>query len=373
MTSPVPQKTATAREERPAWSPAPGPVVGLRVVSTSSIHAAPQGRSFTLGSELGRDIVLGDTSVSRTHCYLEWRGDELWLRDGGSKNGTFVNDLRVESIRIVDGAIIKVGRTRLVAFSAASHGRRTREELLVGQSLPFGAAIDRAIAALSTGPGVILAGERGTGRTALAHALHELVCGPAAPLVEIRCVRDDRTRSPAAGCWRSRATLQAQARGGLVFLHELCAQPPKQQARIAQPVIDLAEQRELRFIASQSWPCADGVLPTSIPVVTLPSLRQRGPADIAALVDFFLTRYLGDRAGEVELSLDVQRALAAYEWPGNVAELAKTMKRIAALIRHGGNAAAAARELDLDRETLREWLVRRAIPLSDLFIDEGQV
>ena len=372
MTS-APPRTATANEERPAWAPAPGPVVGLRVVSTSVVHSVPAGRSLTLGNELGRDSILADKSVSRTHCHLEWRGEELWLRDAGSRNGTFVNDLRVESVRIVDGNIIKIGRTRLVAFSAQSHGRSTREELLVGQSLPFGAAVDRAVNALINGPGVVVAGERGAGRTALARTLHELVCGPNVPFLELRCILNDRTRSIADGVWKSRARLQEQCRGGLVYIHELNAQAPTMQSRIAHPVIDLAERRELRFVISQSAACADGVLPTSLPVVTLPPLRERGPGDLGLLVDFFLAHDLRERANRVALSPEVLRALTTYAWPGNVAELAKTMERIAALVRHDGIAAHAARALDLDRETLREWFVRRSIPLVGLLRDGSEI
>ena len=74
-------------------------------------------RSFALGDTseviVGRDetcdIRIVAKSVSREHCAIEQRGDELVLRDLGSSGGTFVEGDRVDSVRVTDGMQAHVG------------------------------------------------------------------------------------------------------------------------------------------------------------------------------------------------------------------------------------------------------------------------
>lgn len=65
---------------------------------------------------IGRDslcsVVLKDKKVSRKHCQLTAREEELYIEDMGSKNGTFVNGERViGEMPIHPGDILKVGDT----------------------------------------------------------------------------------------------------------------------------------------------------------------------------------------------------------------------------------------------------------------------
>jgi hypothetical protein len=371
-------RTSSAPEPRAAWAPAPGPVIGLRVVPTGFAHPLPNGKTVTLGSDPDRDVWLEDASVSRSHCHFTWRMNrrgepELWLVDDDSYNGTFINGVRTGSARIEDGTLIHVGLTRLVAFSAASQRRRTRDELLVGQDLHFCAAVDRALAAMTEkAPGLVIRGERGTGRTTVARAIHEIQGQPTAPLFEIRCLNDERKRGPTDATWHKRPQLLARARGGLVYIHELNVQSPQAQGRIFLPVLDLAHAGELRFVVSASAPCIDGLFPADLPVVTLPPLRERGP-DLWVLVDHFLARHLGRHRSRAVLPQPILDALRAYAWPGNVAELAKTIERLAAVLQNDGSVFRAARALGLSHSTLHEWFAFRSIPLNRLTADEREL
>jgi len=368
----TPRTPLVGGPERPGWSPAPGPIIGLRVVQSGAVHRIPSSGTFDLGSELDRHIVIvQDPSVSRKHCRFEWRAandpagaPELWITNSSKTNGTFVNDLKIESLRLEDGAVIRVGRTCLVAFAEASKGRRVRDEWLVGPSPRFRSAVDRAFAALTEWKVLLLDGERGTGRRRTVAALREIVCGPTAPKLRdsaIICIDDEPPRGPTDLTWRKLSTLRAQAGGGVLYIHELNAQPPDIQTRLARQAAKLAEARELRCVLSASQPCAEGVLPDELTVVTLPTLSERGPSDVSALIDHFLGRYLG--ADRVAMPSDVARALAVYSWPGNVAELAKTVERVAALLKRNWNLHAAARDLKIAPGTLDNWLRRRGIPL----------
>ena len=51
--------------------------------------------------------------VSRQHCLLRVTAEGVFLRDLGSRNGTFVNEQRVSSCHLRSGDIISGGRTRI--------------------------------------------------------------------------------------------------------------------------------------------------------------------------------------------------------------------------------------------------------------------
>ena len=76
----------------------------------------------TVGIGRGRDgsryecylPVPTDVRVSKNHCMIIHRGDKLYLKDEGSRNGTFLNGKRVDRpIVIQKDDVIGVGETRL--------------------------------------------------------------------------------------------------------------------------------------------------------------------------------------------------------------------------------------------------------------------
>jgi diguanylate cyclase (GGDEF)-like protein len=82
------------------------------------IYGAELGKRIPLGQqvvECGRsmetDIPLDDDAVSRHHARIAWAGATYVLRDLGSTNGTYVNDLLVQERTLRDGDRIKIGRT----------------------------------------------------------------------------------------------------------------------------------------------------------------------------------------------------------------------------------------------------------------------
>lgn len=58
--------------------------------------------------------IMDDRRVSKIHCSIIHRGDKLYLKDEGSRNGTFLNGNRITSPVIIQrDDIIGVGETRL--------------------------------------------------------------------------------------------------------------------------------------------------------------------------------------------------------------------------------------------------------------------
>jgi len=72
------------------------------------------------GASSDNDLVIRIAGVSDRHALLGIDADGMWLRDLGSKNGTFVNGQRVEDSRVRVGDIVCIGPVslRLVAIDA---------------------------------------------------------------------------------------------------------------------------------------------------------------------------------------------------------------------------------------------------------------
>lgn len=249
---------------------------------------------------------------------------------------------------------------------------------LVGGSVPWRHAVARATELFRTPGPVLVTGERGTGKTALAL---ELLDGTD-PLVV------DAAESPELGLRDG-----AWDDGRPVLL--------RHTERLSQPDVaalnSLLEGRpEARLVATHTpgtspGPCLQRLLDTlGARSVTLPALRERRE-DIKELLPVLTP---GPRPGSPPLTwtLDALRALEQHPWPGNVTELAHLVRALAgrrrvfgpvrrgelpdpvregpagrtlspmelaeraaileALRRHGGNKARAAAALGIARATL---------------------
>lgn len=103
--------------------------------------AKKPGASFpdriTIGRTANNDVEIADPSVSRLHAYVRHgRGSLSWqLADAGSKNGTWLAELRLEPRReaeLAPGAQLRLGDVVLTFYRAADlfelhggdHGRR---------------------------------------------------------------------------------------------------------------------------------------------------------------------------------------------------------------------------------------------------------
>jgi pSer/pThr/pTyr-binding forkhead associated (FHA) protein len=86
-----------------------GPNAGARFLLDSA--------STTVGRHPNADIFLDDVTVSRDHAILVRRGEDYYLDDCGSLNGTYVNRRRIESHRLADGDELQVGKYKLAFLS----------------------------------------------------------------------------------------------------------------------------------------------------------------------------------------------------------------------------------------------------------------
>lgn len=109
------------------------PGAGARSYVLRFISGKYQGGEFPIGSEkpviiVGRssdlDMVLVEDMVSRKHARINMQGDQIWIEDLGSTNGTFVNGEKIKRARLKEGDRVLIG-TSILKVIAATEGPRT--------------------------------------------------------------------------------------------------------------------------------------------------------------------------------------------------------------------------------------------------------
>lgn len=99
--------------ERETASDASAPVLGWLIADTWRLPL--RSGETILGREGDGVVPLPSPSVSRQHAALIIEGTAARLRDLGSKNGTFVDEIRVEGpMALRDGAAVRLGTLTLI-------------------------------------------------------------------------------------------------------------------------------------------------------------------------------------------------------------------------------------------------------------------
>lgn len=73
--------------------------------------------SLSIGREENNNIIFSNRYVSSNHCVLSYNGNNWSVIDKGSKNGTFVNNYRVDSQELVAGDIVYIMGLKVVIGS----------------------------------------------------------------------------------------------------------------------------------------------------------------------------------------------------------------------------------------------------------------
>jgi DNA-binding NtrC family response regulator len=315
---------------------------------------------------VGKSVVcalrLSAADVSRRHLSMEVRGEEVRVCDLDSTNRTFVNDLPVEAAFLRGGETIRIGLTTLRVERASS----SREPPAVSTETQFrrliGASREvRRLHALflriatSTVPAII-EGETGTGKEALAEALHE--AGPRAegPFVVFDCTATPANlieselfgheRGAFTGAESRQKGVFEQADGGTLLIDEIGDLDIALQPKLLR-AIERSEVRRLgghgpirvnvRILAATRRNLDEEVIAgrfrddlfhrLAVARVELPPLRAR-KGDVGLLAAHFWAAMGGDPRA---LSAELIERWEAYDWPGNVRELRNAVARQIAL------------------------------------------
>lgn len=224
-----------------------------------------------------------------------------------------------------------------------------------------------------TGVTTLLLGESGTGKEVLARSIHRLSGRADAPFVAVNCgaIPENLLESELFGYEKGAftgATKQTKGKveyadGGTFFLDELGDMPLGLQGKLlrflqerviervggrAEIPVDVrvvcATNRDLQALVETGEFREDLYYRVSELTIDIPPLRERD-GDVEVLARVFLERFADQNARALHgFSPDALRAIASYEWPGNIRELENRVKR--AVIMADGKTISAD-DLDL--------------------------
>jgi DNA-binding NtrC family response regulator len=342
---------------------APVPVTRLRLFAPGR---APRDVDLpqvgaVLGADEACDVVVTDAAVSSRHLSIVPVEGGFRLRDLGSKNGTWLDDVAVKDLVAPPGTSLRLGRSIVQLLPAEEAVTLAPSEArsfgaLRGSSVEMRrvyAILERVSA--SDAP-VLLLGESGTGKELAARAVHDASPRGKGPFVVFDCGAASETlvegelfghkRGAFTGAHADRVGAFARAHGGTLFLDEIGDLPLLLQPKLLRllergEVTPLggrkAERYDVRFVAATHrdlWSevgagtfRADLFYRLAVVEVHLPALRERRD-DIHELVRGFLQ---AQGAGGREITPQALEQLARHGWPGNVRELRNVVTRAAVL------------------------------------------
>jgi transcriptional regulator with AAA-type ATPase domain len=365
--TPVPRLIAAFDCKRPL---VPGVRLSLRGVDQVSIGRGCEREWSRSGRQL--TLALPDEEVSRLHARLVSEEDGWTLHDVGSKNGTRVNGARTGRRTLVDGDIIEIGCSVLVYRDRAGMIRDPGDrDLAAEQGVPEvfrtlclqleHAAFELGLIAPTAVP-VLIAGETGTGKELVAHAIHGL-SGRGGAFVPVNCGALPRSlveselfgyrRGAFSGAREDHVGLARRADGGTLFLDEVAELPEESQVALLR----LLQQGEVRPVGSSDFSRVNVrvVAATHQDVaarvedgrfrrdlygrlagyeMALPPLRER-PEDIGSLIAVLLGRLQVAGANQLRVDPSAAFALFAHSYPMNVRELEQALAAAVALAPHG--------------------------------------
>ena len=324
------------------------------------------GERTLIGTDKSADLVLSDRTVSRFHCEITVRDDNVVIRDLGSRNGTIVDGTSVLAAHLRHGAVLTLGKTQLRFEVGRGQVRIPLSEQqsfgrMVGASQSMRAVFAVLERAAQTNATVLLMGETGTGKDIAAEMLHTQGSRASGPFAVVDCgaVPPNLLESELfghekgafTGADRMRIGAFETANGGTLFLDEIGELSPDLQPKLLRVLESRQVQRvggnqripvDVRVIAATSrnlWAEVnsrrfrlDLYYRLAVIMVTLPPLRER-PEDLPLLVDALLT-HMGvaqDPSAAPLRSAAFLTELVRHPWPGNVRELRNYLERCLAL------------------------------------------
>ncbi|MFB3853463.1 MAG: sigma-54-dependent transcriptional regulator [Vicinamibacterales bacterium] len=203
---------------------------------------------------------------------------------------------------------------------------------------------------------VLIRGETGTGKELIAGAIHHNSLRASRNFVKVNCAALQENlleselfgheKGAFTGADKQRIGRFEQADGGSLFLDEVGDMSPSTQAKILRVLQEHEFERlggtrtirvDVRLIAASNRNLNEMVTAglfredlyyrLNVVSVEMPALRDR-KEDILPLADFFIRRFSGELKKKIDgISVEAQKVLMRYNWPGNIRELENTLER----------------------------------------------
>ncbi|WP_224249255.1 sigma 54-interacting transcriptional regulator [Hyalangium gracile] len=340
----------------------------MRIIAgpdTGGVHAS-QGARVVIGTDESADVRLRDRTVSRFHCEIALVDGQAVLKDPGSRNGTLVDGVPVFHAPLRDGSVLTLGHTQLRLEFGPEHisivlSERERFGTMVGRASSMRALFAMLERVAPTDATVLIEGETGTGKEAVAESIHLESTRSKGPFIVVDCgaVPHDLLESELFGHERGSFTGATNRRegafeaasGGTLFLDEIGELSSDLQPKLLRALerreikrvgtnqylpIDVrvvaATNRNLRAEVNAKRFRSDLFYRLAVVQVALPPLKER-TEDLPLLVEHILTSLGASQHPEApELrTAEFMRELARHAWPGNVRELRNYLERCLAL------------------------------------------
>ena len=88
---------------------------------------APKGSAVRVGRDASNDLIVPEYSLSKNHCDFRLEGEQLFVTDLGSLNGTLLNGKRIpanEEVPVQAGTILVLGRFQFEIVDAIQFAAR---------------------------------------------------------------------------------------------------------------------------------------------------------------------------------------------------------------------------------------------------------
>jgi DNA-binding NtrC family response regulator len=309
---------------------------------------------IAIGTAADNALVLADPAVSRYHLELVRDAGGLHVIDLGSRNGTWVGDVRIERAIVPPGATIRLGDTTLVVEDAGAQALPPPADVPRSPDLVGDSDAIREVARLvhklaRVDSSVLINGETGTGKEVVARAIHDASPRRARELIVVDCgsmpasliasLLFGHEKGAFTGADQRRAGAFERANGGTVLLDEIGELPLDVQPALlgvlerraftrvggAQSIdVDVrvlaATHRDLRAEVNSGRFRADLYYRLAVAKIYVPPLRER-PEDIEPLVRHFAQRITGLADAELGPLAGALDQLRTHPWSGNVREL----------------------------------------------------
>ena len=334
----------------------PSGAAGARAVVEAS-----QPSRMLVGSSEACGLRLEDSLVSRRHFALDLDERGLRITDLGSTNGTLVDGVAVIDGYLRGGEVVRIGETalrvdRLETASATALSDRKSFGRVIGASVEMRRLYPLCERLAQSNVEVIVEGETGTGKEALAEALHEMGPRASGPYVVFDCTSVHgplmeselfgHEKGAFTGAIATRKGVFELASGGTLLIDEigdldLSLQPKLLRAvergeirRVGgdRPIhVDVrlvaATRRDLDAEVAEGRFREDLFHRLAVARVELPPLRRR-LGDVGLLARHWWGVLGGDASGP---PAELLRRWEREPWPGNVRELRNTIARQIAL------------------------------------------